>query len=94
MAEKERPRANDLLKAALEKAENDYETNLDNLIDAATQAIEDAYDPETGSWRAGRDPRDIIREFARDAGELANSYYDVQRLIADMIMTSDRKGVE
>lgn len=79
MAEKERPRANDLLKAALEKAENDYETNLDNLIDAATQAIEDAYDPETGSWRAGRDPRDIIREFTRDAGELANSYYDVQR---------------
>ena len=38
MVEKERPRANDLLKAALEKAENDYETNLDNLIDAATQA--------------------------------------------------------
>ena len=33
MAEKERPRANDLLKAALEKAENDYETNLDNLIE-------------------------------------------------------------
>lgn len=70
MAEKERLRANDLLKAALEKAENDYETNLDNLIDAATQAIEDAYDPETGSWRAGRDPRDIIREFTRDAGSL------------------------
>lgn len=79
MAEKERPRANELLKAALEKAENDYETNLDNLIDAATQAIEDAYDPETGSWRSGQDPRDIIREFTRDAGELANSYYDVQR---------------
>ena len=77
MAEKERLRANDLLKAALEKAENDYETNLDNLIDAATQTIEDAYDPETGSWRAGRDPRDLIREFTRDAGELANSYYEV-----------------
>ncbi|MBW3081976.1 hypothetical protein [Bifidobacterium phasiani] len=61
------------LKTLLERELGQYETDIDNLTDEATDVIEQAL-------RRGRDdPRDVIRDYVRDASQLANDHYERQR---------------
>lgn len=60
------------LKRLLEQAQADYDADLENLIDAATDEIEIA-------MSRGEDPRDTINEYVRDASQLADDYYQLQR---------------
>jgi hypothetical protein len=57
----------------LDRAYRDYQTDLDNLREGAADVIENMVD---------RDPlnvKDAIRDFSRDASQLANEYYDTVR---------------
>ncbi|PLS29934.1 Papain fold toxin 1 [Bifidobacterium margollesii] len=61
------------LKRLLEQAQKDYQANLDNLTDAATDEI------ETAIQRGDIDLKELVSEYARDASQLANEYYDQLR---------------
>ena len=61
------------LKQLLEQAQKDYQDNLDNLTDAATDQI------ETAIQRGDLDVKELVNEYARDASQLANDYYDQLR---------------
>ena len=61
------------LKRLLEQAQRDYQDNLDNLTDAATDEI------ETAIARGDIDVKELVSEYARDASQLANDYYDQLR---------------
>lgn len=57
----------------MDRAYRDYQTDLDNLREGAADVIENMVD---------RDPlnvKDAIRDFSRDASQLANEYYDTVR---------------
>lgn len=67
------PKAPSELQRLLDKAYRDYQTDLDNLREGAADVIENMVD---------RDPlnvKDAIRDFSRDASQLANEYYDTVR---------------
>ena len=67
------PKAPPELQPLLDKAYRDYQTDLDNLRESAADVIENVVD---------RDPlnvKDAIRDFSRDASQLANEYYDTVR---------------
>ena len=66
------PASRDLRKL-LEQAQKDYQANLDNLTDAATDQI------ETAIQRGDLDLKELVNEYARDASQLANDYYDQLR---------------
>ena len=63
------------LQRLLDKAHKDYQTNLDNLIDAATDEM------ETVLSRSPLDAQELVREYASDASQLANDYYDDLRAL-------------
>ncbi|MBF9694105.1 hypothetical protein [Bifidobacterium dentium] len=58
------------LRQELEKLHRDYETDLENLIDDATETIEQAKPIEL---------QDMVLEYTRDASERARRYYDDTR---------------
>ncbi len=67
------PKAPPELQPLLDRAYRDYQTDLDNLRESAADVIENMVD---------RDPlnvKDAIRDFSRDASQLANEYYDTVR---------------
>ena len=67
------PKAPPELQRLLDRAYRDYQTDLDNLREGAADVIENMVD---------RDPlnvKDAIRDFSRDASQLANEYYDTVR---------------
>ncbi|PJM72344.1 hypothetical protein CS006_10430 [Bifidobacterium primatium] len=61
------------LRKLLEQAQKDYQANLDNLTDAATDDI------ETAIQRGDLDIHELVDEYARDASQMANEYYDQLR---------------
>jgi hypothetical protein len=63
------------LQRLLDKAHRDYQTNIDNLIDAATDEM------ETVLSRSPLDAQELVREYASDASQLANDYYDDLRAL-------------
>lgn len=66
-------KANSRLKTILEREQKQYETDIENLTDSATDVIDEVL-------RRGRDdPRDVIRDYVRDASQLANDHYERQR---------------
>ncbi|KAB5606676.1 hypothetical protein [Bifidobacterium jacchi] len=69
-----RPASRDL-KRLLEQAQRDYQDNLNNLTDAATDEI------ETAIARGDLDLKELVNEYARDASQLANDYYDQLRTL-------------
>ncbi|MEE8739037.1 MAG: hypothetical protein SOI66_09060 [Bifidobacterium sp.] len=58
------------LQRLLDKAHKNYQDNLDNLRDAATDEM------ETVLQRHPLDVRELVEEYARDSSQLANDYYD------------------
>ncbi|TPF96861.1 hypothetical protein EP30_05455 [Bifidobacterium sp. UTCIF-39] len=63
------------LKRLLEQAQRDYQDNLDNLTDAATDAI------ETAVTRGDIDLQELVQDYAREASQMANDYYQRLRLL-------------
>ncbi|WP_156101945.1 hypothetical protein [Bifidobacterium callitrichos] len=61
------------LQRLLDQAYRDYQTNLDNLTDAATDDIETAVNA------GDLDIKELVRSYSRDASQLSNDYYDQVR---------------
>lgn len=75
MTEPNRLPASPELKQLLEQAQQDYQTDLENLTDAATDDI------ETALQRGDLDIKELVNSYARDASQLANDYYDQLRAL-------------
>jgi hypothetical protein len=58
------------LQRLLDKAYKKYQTNLENLREAAADEM------ETVLQRYPLDARELVEEYARDSSQLANDYYD------------------
>ena len=58
------------LQRLLDLAHQDYRDDLDNLTDAATSEMRDTLE------RSPLEAQEVVREYARDASQLANDYYD------------------
>jgi hypothetical protein len=63
------------LRRLLDKAHKDYQTNLDNLMDAAADEM------ETVLSRSPMDAQELVREYTADASQLTNDYYDDLRTL-------------
>ncbi|MCH9274992.1 hypothetical protein JS533_001645 [Bifidobacterium amazonense] len=61
------------LRKLLEQAQKDYQDNLANLTDAATDDIETAVN------RGDIDIKNLVGDYSREASQLANDYYDQLR---------------
>lgn len=75
MREPDRLPASPELRRLLEQAQQDYQTDLENLTDAAVDDI------ETAVARGEIDVRELVRDYARDASQLANDHYDQLRAL-------------
>lgn len=64
------PESKSLLQEELERLHRNYEDDIDNLIDAATEELERA-DP--------MEMRDLVLEYVNDADTLASEYYEATR---------------
>lgn len=64
------PESKSLLQEELERLHRNYEDDIDNLIDAATEELERA-DP--------MEMRDLVLEYVNDADTLASEYYEAIR---------------
>ncbi|KAA8831458.1 hypothetical protein EMO89_01615 [Bifidobacterium tissieri] len=61
------------LRKLLERAQRNYQDNLDNLTDAATDAI------DTAVTRGDLDIHELVQDYAREASQMANDYYQQLR---------------
>jgi hypothetical protein len=69
------PQRQQELQQLLDRAHDNYTTDLENLADAATNEM------ETLLQRNPLDARELVEEYARDASQLANDYYDDLRTL-------------